>query len=208
MINVKKYLESGIVEKYCLGLASPEEVGRLMELCQEFPEIALYLKETAAANKAYLSSFYKSPPLPSLEIIQQRIHENKAWASAKLVGENMLLENYISISRHTDIQKVQAAIQSLHPPKEYDNVAAHPLYHKNGKELTLVWVKEVVPMEEHPHLNESFLVLEGTADCSIDGEIFKMKAGDFMQIPRDSHHEVVITSKTPAKAIQSRIHLD
>jgi len=205
MIDVKTYLESGIIEEYCLGLASREEASQFMELCKEYPNITLYLQKTEAAIKLYFSFFQKQNSRTSKKIIRQRILENEAWEHAQLEGEEKQLKQYISISRNTDIAKVQAAIKALQPPAEYDNVAAHSLYNKDGHELTLVWVKEIVPMEEHPHLDESFLVLEGTAECSIDGQIFYMKAGDYMHIPRESHHEVVITSSSPAKAIQSRI---
>jgi len=204
VIDVKTYIESGIIEQYCLGLASPAEALQLMELCQKYPAITSYLQKTKEATKLYLSTFQKPTFSRSKEIIKQQILENEAWGNAKLVGEEKQLQQYISISRSTDIAKVQAAINALQSPLEYDNVAAHSLYAKDGHELTLVWVKEIVPMEEHPHLDEIFLVLEGTAECSIDGEIFYMKPGDYMRIPPESHHEVIITSSTPAKAIQSR----
>lgn len=207
MVDIKKYIESGIIEQYCLGLASPEEAAELEELCQQYPEVALELQEVKTSINTYTSLFQKRPSPKTKEIIDQRISENIAWEKAQLVGDKMELKQFISISRTTDIKKVQAAIKALQPPTDFDNIALHSLYAKDGYELNLVWVKKLVPMEEHPHLNESFLVLEGTAECSIDGEIFYMKAGDFMQIPEESHHEVIITSSTPAKAIQSRIHL-
>ncbi len=204
MTDVKTYLESGIIEQYCLGLASPGEANQLMEFCQKYPEVASALQETEELLKVYISSFQKPFSRSFKEKINQQISENEVWQNAQLIGEEKQLQQYISISRTTDIEKVQAVIKDIQPPTEYDNIAAHSLYAKDGLELTLVWVKEIVPMEEHPHLDESFLVLEGTADCSIDGQIFYMKAGDFMRIPPESHHEVVITSSTPAKAIQSR----
>lgn len=204
MTDVETYLESGIIEQYCLGLVSPEEAVHLMELCQKHPEVELHLQKTAEATKLYLSTFQKPVPTNLREKIKQQILENEAWQKAQLVGDAMQLQQYISISRTTDIAKVQAAIKELQPPTEYDNVAAHSLYAKDGFELTLVWVKEIVPMEEHPHLDESFLVLEGTADCYIDGQVFHMRAGDFMKIPPESHHEVLITSSNRAKAIMSR----
>ena len=178
-----------------------------MELCQKIPEIDFYLKNPEAAIKMYFSSFQKRNASFSKEIIKQIIRENEAWTNAKSVDANRLLESYISISRHTDIQKIQAVISNIQLPQEYDNVISHVLYNTGGKELILVWSREIVSMKEHPNLEESFLVLEGTADCSIDVEIFKMKAGDFIQIAQHSHHEIVITSKILAKVIQFKIHL-
>jgi len=208
MLNIAEYLESGIIEKYCLGLSSDEEAKELLILCKQYPEIEEYLQQTSGATQTYLAGYQKPVLARNKEIIKQSILENEAWANTQLSTENNQLLEYISISRTTDLEKVNELIKNLTPPTDFDNIAVHNLYKDEKSELMLVWAKVIVPEEEHPHVDESFLMLEGTLDCYIDDEIIHMKKGDFMRIPPHSKHKVLITSSTPAKAIQSRVLLD
>lgn len=206
MIDIKAYLESGIIECYCLGTATPREVQHMFELCHAYPEVKAYFEQTQIALEVYISSFKKIIPPDLKETFRLNILEAIKLDVIKLSTEGML-SDFIDISTNINLEKLEDLIKDLHPPAEYESTFVKTLYAQEGKDLHLVWVKDLVPMEHHDHLDESFLVLEGTADCNIDGVITHMKRGDFMRIPPDSHHEVVITSATPAKAIQSRITL-
>lgn len=208
MFNIEEYLNSGIIEEFCLGLAKPQEAEEVLKLANEHPEVALYLKETQERFSTFHKKFHKSAPLRNLDIIKKSITENKKWKEAVLLGEEKMLGKYIEISQHTDIELVKKLIKSIFPPEEYDNVFAKPLYVGKGKELFLFFVKEIVPLEEHHKLDESFLMLAGTVDCYIDDQIFKMAEGDFMRIPIHSKHKVIVTSSTPGIAIRSRIELE
>lgn len=204
MIDIRAYIKSGIVESYCLGLASPEEVERMFELCKQFPELQQHLTQNELALEAYVKSLEREIPPAVKSTIEKNILNTIRAESIELNSEGMF-SNFIDISISTNLDKIETLIKDMHPPVGFENVYIKTLYAQEGKELNLVWVKDLVPMEEHPHLDESFLVLEGTANCNIDGVITKMKRGDFMRIPPESHHEVVITSTFRAKAIQSRI---
>ena len=207
MIDIKKYLQSGKIEAYCLGLSEPGEVDQLMELCENYSEVKEYLENAKKSALIYLKSFEKKTPKNSLDIIQETISENEQWKNASLSEKEKQVEKFINISRFTNIDLVNQLIKDLHAPKDYDNIYIKNLYAKNGKELNLIWAKKIVPLEEHHDVQESFLVLEGCADCYIDEEIFHMEKGDYMLIPRFSKHKVIITSSTPVKAIQSRVML-
>ena len=53
-MNTSEYIESGIIETYVLGMASPEEAAELEALCLEFPEIKAALnafEETLEKNE-------------------------------------------------------------------------------------------------------------------------------------------------------------
>ena len=115
------------------------------------------------------------------------------------------LPRYINISAHSSTERIQAVVRELKPAAAYDNIYPKLLYADETRSMVLVWVKDLVPLEKHPDLDESFLVLEGTADCYIDDEVFHMVPGDFMRIPPKSSHKVIVTSKTPAKAIKCAI---
>jgi len=204
MINIKNYLESGVIENYCLGLASPKEVERMFELGQQHPEIRSHVDECQKAMEAYVKSFETKIPLSCKESILNSIIDAIQSDSIELTARKKF-SDFIDISNSANFSKLEELIKDIHPPADFESFHVHTLFSKGDQELNLVWVKDIVPMEEHPHLDESFLVFEGTVDCNIDGVITQMARGDFMRIPPESHHEVVITSPTPAKAIQSRI---
>ncbi len=206
MIDINEYLASGIIESHCLGTTTQEEALQLFELCKQYPEVQAYYEEAQITFEGYLRSFKKTISPALSDHLKESILNTIKMDSTQLSREGML-SDFIDISKADNFDKLESLIKGLHPPTDFESVHVHTLYAQDGKELHLVWVKDLVPMEEHPHLDESFLVLEGTADCNIDGVITKMKRGDYMRIPPESHHEVVITSPTRAKAIQSRITL-
>lgn len=206
MFDIKAYVNSGIIEQYCLGMANTDEVMELEQLAKQHPEIELAIQAAQMSLGSFLKGFQKKTSTQSRNIIKQGILENLKWENAKL-NEDGLLPEYIGISRHTDPVLIESVIKDIPAPaiSSYDNVHAQIIFSGGGKELGLFWVKEFVPEEEHPEIEESFMVLEGTADCYIDDQVFKMAKGDFMPIPPQSHHKVIVTSSYPARAIRARL---
>ena len=122
-------------------------------------------------------------------------------------SKTQMLSTFFEISRHTNLSKLEQLLQGIQPPNDFDNIYAKPLYVADGREMILVWAKDNVPEEVHHDVDECFLILEGTVKCYVEEEVFEMKRGDFMRIPLDQSHEVVVTSDKPAKAIRSRVAL-
>lgn len=65
-MNTREYIESGIIESYVLGMASPEEAAELESLCLQFPEIkaALTAFEETLEKNAMANAI---PPPPSIK---------------------------------------------------------------------------------------------------------------------------------------------
>lgn len=65
-MNTREYIESGIIETYVLGMASPEESAELEALCLEFPEIkaALTAFEETLEKNAMANAI---PPPPGVK---------------------------------------------------------------------------------------------------------------------------------------------
>jgi len=201
----KKFLESGVVEDYCLGTATLEDVTRLQSLCNQFAEAQAYLEKNQKAMEELIGKFSRKPSDHSKNIINKNILENLKLESASLIGDEQLLPEFIGISRHSNIDHWDALVKEITPPSDFENIYAKPLFVSTTQELILVWAKNIVPDEVHDDLTESFLLLEGTADCYVDDEVFSMVKGDFMEIPLHSNHKVVVTSASPGKAIRSRV---
>ena len=65
-MNTREYIESGIIETYVLGMASPEEAAELETLCLQFPEIkaALTAFEETLEKNAMANAI---PPPPDVK---------------------------------------------------------------------------------------------------------------------------------------------
>jgi mannose-6-phosphate isomerase-like protein (cupin superfamily) len=100
----------------------------------------------------------------------------------------------------------RATVAHITPPEAYENIHMHELESNDDRDLFLVFVRELVPEEVHYDILESFLLLDGSCTCIIkapDGTERKvhMSAGDYIEMQLGEHHDVFITSSTPAKAI-------
>ncbi len=100
----------------------------------------------------------------------------------------------------------QACVQHITPPEDYEGVFLHSLETSPERDLFVAWVKEFIVEEVHHDLVESFIVLEGSCECKITGtdgntRIVRLTAGDYIEIPVDEPHNIIITSLQPVKAI-------
>jgi len=86
-VNIELYIQSGIVESYALGLATPLEIAEFEQLLPHFPE----LKEALADFEYHLELFAidneEPPPAGTRERIEARIRELPAMAGATRGGE-------------------------------------------------------------------------------------------------------------------------
>ncbi|NJL12195.1 MAG: anti-sigma factor [Microscillaceae bacterium] len=62
-MNLKNYLESGIIENYVLGAATPEEAQELERLSQQYPEIRREIEANQFALMEYILECRQEPPL-------------------------------------------------------------------------------------------------------------------------------------------------
>ena len=201
----REFLQSGIIENYHLGMASEEEVDRLLALCHKYPEAQNLLDKGYQSFLYILESYAKTPPTRNLSSILNSVSSKSELIKASFVGTAQELDRFVPISAHSNVEEWNKLLAGLQPDDEYDNMFAKPLFHSDRQELTLVWAKEIVPDEIHTNQSESFFLLEGTADCYIGDKLYAMEKGDYMLIPLHVNHKVVITSMMPAKALMSRV---
>lgn len=100
----------------------------------------------------------------------------------------------------------EEAVRGIEPPQDFENVHLHPLESNENRDLFVAWVKVYIEEEVHHDILESFLILEGSCECHITGKdgttrIVKMGKGDFITMQLGETHDIVITSREPAKAI-------
>ena len=136
----------------------------------------------------------------------------------KILGKMKLLKRQGKQPRRYDINNLpfldknsnwlewEETVKEIEPPDDFENAHLHPLESNDKRELFIAWVKEYIEEEVHHDLLESFLLLEGTCECHITDEkgqarVVRMGQGDFITMQLGETHDIVITSKKPAKAI-------
>jgi hypothetical protein len=74
-MNIKAYIESGILESYMLGLATDEEVHELMLVKRNYPKVRQALAELEDDMERIAANMAISPPPGTWEKIEETINE-------------------------------------------------------------------------------------------------------------------------------------
>ncbi|MEL6142982.1 MAG: cupin domain-containing protein, partial [Bacteroidota bacterium] len=193
---------SGIIEDYCLGLATPAEADQLVAYCGIHPRLKKVLEETQAKLEMYITQYAISAPTGTLGSIIDKVTQDLTLEQATLSNEQGLA-TFIPISRHSDYRKWQRLTQDLQPPNEFA-IHFHELYRDAECFLSVVWIKDQIPAEVHHELLESILCLEGTCTGELADQTIPLQAGDYWDVPLHTSHELRVTSEEPVKLILMR----
>lgn len=91
-MDIKAYIESGIIESYVLGLADADESAELEMLCQQHPEIktALNSFETQMEKQAFNNAIAPPPELKGrlMEILKDEFEEDDEKIIAPVIAMN------------------------------------------------------------------------------------------------------------------------
>jgi mannose-6-phosphate isomerase-like protein (cupin superfamily) len=195
-LNIKTYIESGILELYVMGQLSETESTEVAYYLDIYPELAKELEQIEIALENYaLQNAIK----PSQGIKQQLFD---SITNLQLEDE-MDLANLPFINKHSDYKnwlKLIADFGKL--PLGEDGRHIRVLRH--DEEITQMLIVSTTDIEQEVHLieHESFLILEGECRCTIGDEVRLMSAGDFMQIPLFENHDVQLISPQVTAILQ------
>lgn len=199
-MNTKEYIESGILEQYVLGTASPEEC-REVELRaaadsairQEIDTIGEALEALAMENAIAPDPIIK-PFLMATINYEQRILNGEPVTEPPLLNEYSKPDDYTSWLNRADMVSPGT-----------DDVFAKIIGFTEKVTTAIVWLKEMAPQEVHDDEYERFLIIEGTCDIVVDGKSNKLIPGDYFAIPLHSNHHIIVTSTIPCKVILQRV---
>lgn len=199
MTDIQVYIESGVIEEYCLGLLSDEQVTELNRYATLHPAIRLEIELTETTLAKYAAS-----QLSPRAINKHRFIDTITNLTAE---ENLQLHNLPRISAYSDAQKWLAAVGHIRPTIPIDTCVGHVLTMNSQVEQYFIWLEDELVEDAHNALQESFLILEGTCTCNLGGKISHLSAGDFLEIPMFTHHTIRNTTAggSPIKAIVQRI---
>ena len=201
MENIKKYIESGILDLYVLGIASEQEKGEIEKMAASYPEVQEEIENISKAIEGYAkqNSVLPSPTIkPFLMAVidyNERIRNGEQPSFPPVLNSNSKVSDYDQWIKRNDIQL----------PENFKDFHAQIIGLTTEVTTAIIWISEMAPEEMHKHEREKFLILEGTCDLTIEDEVYQLKAGDYLSIPLYKKHHLKITSSIPCKAILQRI---
>jgi mannose-6-phosphate isomerase-like protein (cupin superfamily) len=182
---MENYSESGIIEAYCLGLLPGVEAAAITLAAEKDVTLQQMILETEAALKNY-SDVEGAPALK-----KSILAGIAAIPVSKIDINNPPLINYQS-----DADEWNEAIEHIKPQTDHGNIKTTFLTFTDELQVCVAWLSNRLEEDGHheDEFEESFLILEGSCECNLDGKIFRLKAGDYLDIPFNTQHTITSTS--------------
>jgi len=183
-MDIQAYIKSGILEQYCLNLLHADEQADVLKNCALYPEI----KQELTAIELAIEKIASAQSITPDERIKQRILD--------ILGlTNVIdLNNLPIVDAYADYKTWLAAVEHLIPAQPFDDFFMEVLRQDDKAAQMLVVTKVDVPEETHDNWIESFFILQGQCVCSVGAEKFTLNAGDFLEVPLYTDHDIKITS--------------
>ncbi len=194
-MDIQAYIQSGILEEYCLGLLSPQEEVVLLTTCAEHPELQLALGDMQKALMGYTSAHASVPPAGLEEHIWQAINN-------KTKEQNISLNHLPLIDRYSDHTKWIEAMAPLLPGDDNTEPIFHELRNDNGVQQYLVVADADVPGEVHVDECERLLILSGMCECNIGENVVRLGPGGFLEIPLHVLHSIKLMTPRVTAILQ------
>lgn len=196
----KELIDSGILEQYVLGSASPADILEVEKLAAEDPAIRLEIDlisetfEKLAMENAVEPPVVIKPFLMALINYMERMNNGEAASAPPVLNQNSKVSDFDEWLNREDM---------VSPGTE--DLFARIISYTPEATTAIVWIKEYAPQEVHDNEYEKFLIVEGTCDIIVDEDVNHLKPGDYFAIPLYKNHMVRVTSSIPCKVLLQRI---
>ena len=184
-MDIQAYIASGNLELYCSSLADAVLRKEIEALRANSPEIR---NELIAVEITIEELFQR-------QAIQPRAGLKKNIMAAVDIAEiNLDLNNLPPTSKYSSYKHWLKAVEHLIPAEPFEDFFAHILQQNEQLAQTLVITKMNVPEEIHEVVSESFFILKVLCTCNVGKNTFTLNAGDHLDIPLHTNHDIRIDS--------------
>jgi mannose-6-phosphate isomerase-like protein (cupin superfamily) len=194
-MNIREYIETGIIGRYCLGALSGAEMLEVERLCDRFPEIMQEITVVQETLESYAATVAMDPPAH----IKGRIWDTLADLEKE---QTMDINDLPAISRFSDHKKWLSVVRPFIPSDPTEDRIIKVLRESDKIIQMLVISKTDFDDEVHVHEHESFIILEGECECKVGDEVFRLTAGGYTEIPLHTPHDVRIISPYVVAVLQ------
>jgi mannose-6-phosphate isomerase-like protein (cupin superfamily) len=192
-MDVQKYIESGVLEEYCLGLLNEEDQAFLIQMTMLYPEV----KEELTAVELATEKLAESGAIEPGADIKQRILASLGFRETLLD-----INNLPAIDKNSDHEAWLKTLAHLVPDVPTDDFTLNVVRNDDHYQQMLVVTNMDVPEEDHDDFLESFFILKGNCECTVGNELFKLGEGDFLEVPLHVKHNIKITSSFVVAILQ------
>nr|WP_294793154.1 cupin domain-containing protein [uncultured Mucilaginibacter sp.] len=195
-MNLQDYINSGLLEQYCLGLLDSDEANQVVSYCSKYPELREELKNIEAAIEKMSAEKAVAPP--------DQLKE-KILGKLGFVGNEVLdINNLPPTDAYSNYLNWLQAVEHLLPTEPFEGLNIQILQQTDKIAQMLVVAKVDVPDESHDNYAESFFILQGKCSCTINGKQVILNAGDYLEIPLYADHDVKMLTPVVTAILQYR----
>jgi mannose-6-phosphate isomerase-like protein (cupin superfamily) len=200
MNEVSRFIESGVLEMYVLGQATPAETLEVEQMIELHEEVRNEIDAICIRIEDYAQSI-AIPPDPTVKPFLmatidyiERMKAGEQPTFPPMLHAGSAIADYEQWLNREDMQLTEP-LQDIH---------ARIIGYTPQAITAIVWLSAGAPPETHTHEMEKFLIVEGTCDIVIGETVHKLQPGDFLEIPLHQNHWVSVTSSIPCKLILQR----
>ena len=98
-------------------------------------------------------------------------------------------------------QDIVSSINEIFPEKEFENIHIKRIYSDSSSSTFAIWIKQKVKLHKHVYHTENVIIDKGFGEFQLNDSIYKVTAGDWIIIPKNTWHGVVVNSRSTMKVI-------
>ena len=98
-------------------------------------------------------------------------------------------------------QDIISSINEILPDKDFENIHVKKISSDSSSSTFAIWIKQKVKLHKHVYHTENVLIDKGFGEFQINDSIYKVAAGDWIVIPKNTWHGVIVNSKSTMKVI-------
>jgi len=98
-------------------------------------------------------------------------------------------------------QDIVSSINEILPEKDFENIHVKKISSDSSSSTFAIWIKQKVKLHKHVYHTENVLIDKGFGEFQINDSIYKVAAGDWIIIPKNTWHGVIVNSKSTMKVI-------
>jgi quercetin dioxygenase-like cupin family protein len=196
-MELQALLSSGIIEMYCMGLASDDEKKLVEEAAAMHSEVREEIASISEALQLYALGSGKSPSVNlKNKILDAVLQSESSPALPPLITMETKAEEWFDYLKQNNISE----------PASYEHAFILDLPGNSRQVTYVVWARKGAVVEEsHDSEDEYLLMLKGNCSVTQDGVTKYYKEGDVIYIPKNVVHRAEALSDEPMVLIGQRV---
>ena len=182
-MNLKDFLQSGIIEMYCMGIVSEQEKLLVKDFSERFEEVR---KEIDEINRA-LQNYATSEGTVLQHSLKERIMNHILAEDNPILPAPRLNEN-----QDVNFWLTYLIQHKKNVPQAYEEIYSLDLPSDERQVTYAVWAKKGAAVEEsHDSEDEYLFMLKGSCKVICNGVEALYHTGDLVYIPKNVIHKAI-----------------